>query len=146
MVAFHGCGVASEALNASSEGWSLKGAGPLCLHPHSLLPAGAMFPKQSVHYFIKPRTHESSHATGCLHAVFARFWHSIHVVSGWYSRNKVNKRDVRSASFSFSAGTAENVSGGCNATPPPRRHGNLCARCGGMSSCSAFFFFFFFLI
>lgn len=41
--------------------------------------------------------------------------------------------DIRSASFSFSAGTAETVSGGCNATPPPRRHGNLCAR--GAAAC-----------
>lgn len=114
MVAFHGCGVASEAFIASTEGWSLKGAGPLCLHPHSLLSAGAVFPTQSAHYFVKPRTRESSHATGCLHTVPARLRHSKHICEGCYVRNKLNRRDVRSAFFSFSAGTAETVSGGCN--------------------------------
>lgn len=45
-------------------------------------------------------------------------------------QNKLKeKRDVRSAFLSFSAGTAGIVSGGCNATPPPRRHGDPCERC-----------------
>ncbi len=74
--------VASKAFIASTDGWSLKGAGPLCRLPHSLLSAGAMFPKQSVHYFIKTRTQESSHATGGLHPVSALLWFSTHISAG----------------------------------------------------------------
>lgn len=65
--------VASEAFIASSDGWSLKGGRTALPSPtHSLLSAGAMFPKQSVHYFIKPRAQESSHATGYVRTAPAR--------------------------------------------------------------------------
>ena len=66
--------VASEAFIASSDGWSLKGGGRTALPSptHRLLSAGAMFPKQSVHYFVKPRAQESSHATGYLRTAPAR--------------------------------------------------------------------------
>lgn len=124
----HGCGVASEAFIASTAGWSLKGAGPLCLLlPLTLLSAGAMFPKQSANYFMKARTRESSHTTECSHAASARSEPPAFMCAGWDMTVKLNKKDMNCASLPFSAGTAETVSGGCNITPPPRRHGNVCA-------------------
>lgn len=119
----------------------IEGGRTAVLLPHSLLSARAMFPTQSAHYFIKPRTQECSHATGRLQADPSRLWHSTDICAGWYLRQKPNKMDIRFGSFSFSAGTADTVSGGCNTPPPtpPRRHGNPCARCRGVSSCSALF-------
>lgn len=74
---------ASEAFIARRDGWSLKGGRTALPSPtHSLLSAGAMFPKQSVHYFIKRRARESSHATGYVRTAPARPRHPALISAG----------------------------------------------------------------